>query len=70
MTKSATHVRLYPKPGLQVRAPSGQPVPTDGVQAPLPLSSYWRRRVADGSVTDKKPAAPSAKAPATKQTEE
>ena len=43
-------VLLVPKPELLVRDPiTGRPLPADGAEKPL--SSYWRRRIKEGSVT-------------------
>lgn len=51
-------VLLVPAEGRRVIDPATrQPVPAEGVGVPLPLSTYWRRRIADGDVAEA-PAAP------------
>jgi hypothetical protein len=68
MTTNKTQ-RLIPIGGLSVRDPAtGNPLPPEGADIPLPLSNYWRRRVADGSVTNQKPAAAKTRAGKTNAT--
>jgi len=48
-------VFLKPASGKTVRDPvTGTPLPKDG--ASVTISTYWRRRIKDGSVTKSKPA--------------
>lgn len=45
-------VHLVPGEGLKVRQPQGGYLPAEG--ATVVLDSYWRRRLADGSVSEGK----------------
>lgn len=49
-------VYLVPAPGLKVRHPAGGYLPEEGAE--VVVDTYWRRRIADKSVSEGKPSKP------------
>lgn len=58
-------LHLKPAPGLVIKKPDGSKLAADG--EPVPRTSFWLKRLADGDVNEVKPAAKATKKPQAKE---